>query len=208
MVLETILGEGIREGRIELVAVSGPDLALAVGLRGQTVVCATRGGPGSSSREAQAHGSQRSGSVLLLEPGHLGVLAALTGRAVGLSLFSVKHEPVERRLLAVHEDGVIRVWTKRGRSTPHVRAAHPSQKLNGRRHQHYHQSREGEAEEEEWRLSTVSCITFRGPILNLSYEEVSGRLVYVEEMREDGGGPPERLRVISRDLVFNAARGK
>jgi hypothetical protein len=101
-------------------------------------------------------------------------------RPISLQFFRIDEE---QRLLSFHEDRTIRVWAYR---------ASDGSAATGR----------------EWSLLTCVSMPFKGPIYSISFDAPSKRLIYIEELKESGGGPPEGLRVISRLLTFQPEGGE
>lgn len=53
----------------------------------------------------------------------------------------------------------------------------------------------------EWITLTTFYLPFQRSVISLSYDYVSRRLMYIEEIREDHqAAPPERLRIVSREM--------
>jgi hypothetical protein len=105
------------------------------------------------------------------------------------------------RLLVAHDDGLMRMWAHpRYIDTPPAPPpspfapppAAPSASCVG------------------WSLCATFPLGPKGPILRVSYHANGARLVYVEEVAGEGGreAPPERLRVVSRDVTLSTPTGQ
>lgn len=104
------------------------------------------------------------------------------------------------RLLVAHDDGLVRMWAHpRYSDAPPAPPpspfapppAAPSACLG-------------------WGLCATFPLGPKGPILRVSYHATCARLVYVEEVAGEGGreAPPERLRVVSRDVTLSQPPGQ
>lgn len=62
----------------------------------------------------------------------------------------------------------------------------------------------------EWVPVATFTIPLRGPFCGAQVDGKTGRLLYIEEIgvEEGAGGPPDRVRVVSRQLTFEPQTGK
>lgn len=121
-------------------------------------------------------------------------------RVLGLQFFQPSFAPGEDRLLVAHEEGLMRMWAWRGASGKEEPQEGPS-----------HRASAGCC---QWVLAATFPLSVQGPICRVSFDGGSGRLMYIEEIRggllhgsEGGAGPPERLRVVSREIAISPATG-